>query len=161
MGFFDKIFKKKDDFAFDDRSPPDFSSSSDPFDTKSSGDDPFGGKDPLQNDFQYNAQAPMESQTSSQSNFNHDLFTNEQPTNADNAREFAQGLGGQASTPRQAGSFAQPATSAVTGHEAELILERLDTIKAELDAIKQRMYRIENFINQSEHKTSATQRRYF
>ena len=76
------------------------------------------------------------------------------------ARDYARQLSpGQQSQPGQATTQDANYAGAITGHEAHLILERLDTIKAELDAIKQRIMRIERFIDEEERK--ATKKRYF
>ncbi|MBR9692815.1 hypothetical protein GOV07_02675, partial [Candidatus Woesearchaeota archaeon] len=90
-------------------------------------------------------------------NFNHDVFST--GGNADTARQYAQGLGGAQATPGMQRQGTMQPSGAITGHEAELILERLDTIKAEIDAIKQRMMRIERFMESADQK--AGQKRYF
>ncbi len=160
MGLFSK-FKKKDDFSFSN--PPDFSQppgkdpfASDPYAKDPLAGDPFGagyGQDPF---------GDQSSRFGQESNFSHDIFTSNEPTNADRARSYAQGLSAQHGPGRgmQPNTAGQSYAGTVTGHEAQLILERLDTIKAELDAIRQRMLRIEHYIEQSDQKT-ATQRRYF
>ncbi len=169
MGFFGRIFGKKDDFLSDSKGmPPDFSqpAAQDPF----SGD--LYGQDPLRNSDPFASQATPGTQTGApgmqppgaqppgsgapgqeQGPFAHDIFSSDTVTNADNARAYAQGLGGG----QQQGQASY--AGALTGHEAQLILERLDTIKAELDAIKQRMMRVERFMDAAEQKTG--QRKYF
>ncbi len=154
MSLFGKLFKRhEDDFSKDFSSPPDFSQpvgqqpGGDPFaappQDSGFGQDPFAspqggapGGDPY-------GQQP--------STFDHDIFNvSDQPGNADLARGYARQLGGQ---PQQQAAYSNP----TAGHETQLVLERLDTIKAELDAIKQRMIRIERFMDQAEQKN---QRRY-
>ncbi len=154
MSLFGKIFKRhEDDFPKDFSSPPDFSQpvgqqpGGDPFAGQQGsqfGQDPFAGpQGGAQGDEQYGQQP---------STFDHDIFNvSDQPGNADLARGYARQLGGQQGQPQ--GVYANP----TAGHETQLVLERLDTIKAELDAIKQRMIRIERFMDQAEQKN---QRRY-
>lgn len=148
MGFFSKFKKKDDDLDFSN--PPDFSDK-DPF----AANQPFNGKDPLQKDFSYDAQASLPQQKAGEegtpSNFDHDLFSSSSPTEASNAQQYAKELGSAPHTQTYAG--------AITGHESQLILERLDTIKAELDSIKQRMIRIDRYMDTAEEK--GKQRRYF
>ncbi len=170
MGLFGKVFGKKDnlDSSFD--APPDFSQppgqGGDPLGADPLGSDPTNadlyGKDPLQNPDPFNpmdsgpgkTRDPLGPPGGGPSHFDNNLFSSNQPTNADHAREYARGLEGQ---PGQAATHHD--AGAITGHEANLILERLDTIKAELDAIKQRTMRIERYIDTEERK--QTQKRYF
>jgi len=154
MGLFDR-FKKKDDF--DLGAPPDFSQPPGGQPTQQ-GADPYGQG--LSDGSQFGANPQQASA------FEHDVFSSTTPTNADNARVYAQSLGAQPNQAQQARGFDYPAHSgqasyagALTGHEAQLILERLDTIKAELDGIKQRIMRVERFMDAAEQK--AGQRKYF
>lgn len=154
MGFFGTIFKRKGDDDFFASSPPDFSQpvgqSGRQNGTPSESD--LYGKDPLQNQSPFDAaSAPGDSV------FEHDIFrSSNQPTNAEAARAYGQQLSRLTGTQTSYAS-STVTTNPVSGHEAQLILERLDTIKAELDAIKQRTMRIERFIEQSEQKQT---RRY-
>ncbi len=146
MGLFDR-FRKKDNFL---DNPPDFSTP--PGSEKSAG---VPGSDPLLNDpLGIDQEVAARDPLAGASTFNHDIFSDNQ--GGQSARDYARSLGQQT-----AGGVQQGATvrGAITGHEADLILERLDTIKAELDAIKQRMMRVERFMEQAEQK--AGQRRYF
>ncbi len=160
------FFKKKDDFLGDQ--PPDFSQPlgnrmNDPLaggnDAFGTGGDPLGpssqdlyGRDPLHDrNRDPLGQDPMGARPST---FDHDLFSSGgQPGSA---REYARTLSQQ---PGPQGMTQPGYAGVITGHEAGLILERLDTIKAELDAIKQRTMRIERFIDEEERK--AIKKRYF
>lgn len=154
MGLFGRFFKKEKGFD----APPDFSGPPDFSKDPLGGTQDLYGGDPLQGDGSFGSEygqkagaAPPQGYQGGQSAFSHDLFSSNQRTNADNARAYAQGLG---QTPAQ-----QSYAGAITGHEAQLILERLDTIKAELDAIKQRLVRIDHYMDSSE--TKGPQKRYF
>jgi hypothetical protein len=173
VGLFGKLFKKNDDM-FGSDAPPDFSQ---PFSPSSSsnpkGSDPFGGdvygQHPLENNDPFNSGQSAgygdggqnagygsggQNAASGQnpdSAFSHDIFSSQEPTNADRARSYAQGLGQQPGNGAQ-GSATATYAGAITGHEMQLVLERLDTIKAELDSIKQRMIRVDRYLEQSEQK---------
>ena len=113
------------------------------------------GQDPLQSQTPFDSYGGQQN-PAGQSSFDHDIFSSGQPTNADRARNYAQGLSQQGGAPGQANvSYG----GAITGHEAQLILERLDTVKAELDAIKQRLMHVERYMESAEQK--AGQRKYF
>lgn|GEM_PF-3014105 len=164
MGLFD-FFKKKDDFL--GNQPPDFSqpTSSGMNDPLTGNKDAFGnrgdppglssqdlyGRDPLHDQNRDPlGQDPMGARPST---FDHDLFSTggNQPGSA---RDYARTLNQQSQGTNPSGY-----AGVITGHEAGLILERLDTIKAELDAIKQRAMRIERYIDEEERK--ALKKRYF
>ena len=155
MGFFDKLRKKEE-------TPPDFSSfapaSSAP--VASPGQGSYGdllGKDPLASSSPYETPGvggdiPGLGATP----FDHEIFSSsDTPTSGDKARAYAQSLSQPPASSGQRVTYG----GAISGHEAELILERLDTIKAEIDSVKQRMIRIERFLDQAEQKQG--QRRYF
>ena len=182
MGLFGKIFKKNDDMFGSDAPPDfsqPFSSSSP---SSAKGSDPFGGdvygQHPLENNDPFgggagagggygdqnagyggggqnaaDGQNPAFGAQSPDSAFSHDIFSSAEPTNADRARSYAQNLGQQSGGQNSAlGTQTSTYAGAITGHEAQLILERLDTIKAELDSIKQRMIRVDRYLDQSEQK---------
>lgn len=145
MGFFDLFRKKREE-------PPDFSTSdfSQPNPSTPNFSQTQNTPDPLGIDQEAAIRDPFStpsSQTGGQSTFDHEIFT---PSNAETARQYAEQLKGTTSTVE---------SGVLTGHEAQLILERLDTIKAELDAIKQRMIRVEQFMEKAEQKAGT--RRYF
>ena len=161
MGLFGKIFRKKEEFLGD--VPPDFSQ---PLgQARQQPQDPFAqdlyGKDPLQGGSPFDSygggQSPALGSQAPGATFDHDIFSSAQPTNADRARDYAQQLGGQ--NPALGTQSTTTYGGAITGHEAQLILERLDTIKAELDAIKQRLMHVERYMESAEQK--AGQRKYF
>jgi hypothetical protein len=160
VGLFGKLFSRKDEFA---DKPPDFSSFGSAPTNPTPQSDPLGtsmyGKDPFQTSSPYDSPGVAQDGMSP-TPFDHDIFNrSDQPSNADSARSYADSLKG----PTMAGTGLQgPQSSyagAITGHETQLILERLDTIKAELDAMKQRMIRVERFLDTAEQKQG--QRRYF
>jgi hypothetical protein len=160
VGLFGKIFKKKDEFLGD--VPPDFSQplgqagrpAQDPFAQDVYGKDPLQGGSPFDS---YAQGGQLGGAPPPDSSFGHDIFSSAQPTNADRARDYAQQLGGQNPSPGLQSTTTYG--GAITGHEAQLILERLDTVKAELDAIKQRLMHVERYMESAEQK--AGQRKYF
>lgn len=156
MKLLDKFLGKKDE-------PPDFSDAPEPLGQQGSplgeqDQDPYNSdmysKDPLQDQSGGFSDEFKEKYPSFQHDVfgkdqqdfgkNQDVFSSDKPTNADRARSYAQSL----SQPNESKSYG----GVVTGHESQLILEKLDTIKAEMDAIKQRMMRIERYMDKSDKR---------
>lgn len=152
MSLFSKVFKHHEDDFSKDFSSSDFGPPKESDPLKKSGSDQF------MNSTDNNLlREHGEQNRSPDSPFNNDLFSSttvsHTPSNNDMARGYAQQLEGGQNNTQQVSQSA----GVITGHESQLILERLDTIKAELDAIKQRMMRIERFIENTETKSG---RRY-
>ncbi|RME31483.1 hypothetical protein D6789_02555 [Candidatus Woesearchaeota archaeon] len=129
--------------------PPDFSN--DPFADEGfakEGVEDGMGKDPFDD-----AQDPFAHEAPSTpglgSNAPVDAADNEPPdpfAGQGGARAYAKQLVREAQREQPAAQTASKAT------ELQLILERLDTIKAELDSIKQRMYRFDRFMDKQEQR---------
>lgn len=168
MGLFDK-FKKKEDYS----NPPDFSS----FDEKST-NDPFADQTGIDSTMNNSSadnllgnqgaqqqggpivrtepttmKMPGYSETNpnpeDNSNFNHDMF---RQSNNNQNQQSQQSYSGNDNS--NSGMVYQE----ISHRQADLILERLDTIKAELDAIKQRMKHMEMLVDRREGLN--TQKRY-
>lgn len=151
MGILDKLpFKRHHD------SPPDFSEI--PTDTSEPSQDfqqypqPFDQQDPF-------GQSAMDDQTGMPTTpGTHGDYMNvsHEPSGGDRARAFAQSLQSPGVHPSRMQPSGMQSASAATlsgNSELSLVLERLDTIKAELDAIKQRMYRLDQYLDsQSKRK---------
>ncbi len=154
MGLFDFLKRKE---------APDFSDAPDPFAGQEAfgqdplgqqegfgrqqdplGQDPFGSREPLGGQQagypqQGGQRGSEEAYRPGGQAFNHEIF---QPSPGnERARAYAQSL-------HQQGAEQGPAQEQVRGHEAALILERLDTIKAELDALRQRFLRVERYLEE-------------
>jgi len=160
MGLFDRFKKDKEDIS----NPPDFSKFDD-----SLGDDPFADSTGLDRELGQssqtnrqdlmNTQSQVRQQTNNNqaiirteptpmklpgsyreennSNFNHELFNNQQQNNNSQDNIVYQ---------------------EISNRQADLILERLETIKAELDAIKQRLKHMEVLVDHRD--ILNTQKRY-
>ncbi len=150
MGFLD-IFKRR----VKEETPPDFSTAQAPKPAEGVASDhrpsPYG-KDPLE------TSSPYDLAGQGGDAFQHDIFQEREPTGGQEARAYAQQFNPSPAPPSAAGQ-GRGAAGLLAGHESALILERLDTIKAELDAIKQRVMRVERFMEAAERKEG--QRRYF
>lgn len=141
--------KSDDDFDLPNESPPDFSQP--PTDNPPANNNPYAEKD-----FSYDSQG---NDQYSDDTFSHQIFSSDTPTPGNRARDYANSLSAEqnnypnqskssSSTPQSSSSYG----GAVSGHEAQLILEKLDTIKAEIDSVKQRMMRVERFMDSAEQK---------